>query len=89
MSGFFLSPEAEHDLDGIWLYIAHESGNLVIATDVVDKIIAAFGSMEPIHTVVEAEKTCSLACGAFKPINIQSSMKSYLTSAVHKFTFCE
>lgn len=42
MSEFRLSPEAEADLDGIWLYIARESGNLDLATRVVEKITDRF-----------------------------------------------
>lgn len=36
MSEFRLSPEAESQLDGIWLYIARESGSIDVATRVVD-----------------------------------------------------
>ena len=42
MSEFRLSPEAERELDNIWLYIARESGNIDIATRVVDKITEYF-----------------------------------------------
>ena len=42
MSEFRLSPEAEADLDGIWLHIARESGSIEIATRVVDGIVERF-----------------------------------------------
>ena len=35
MSGFRLAPEAEAELDDIWLHIARDSGNIDIATRVV------------------------------------------------------
>jgi len=34
MSEFRLSPEAEAELDGIWIHMAHESGSIDIATRV-------------------------------------------------------
>ncbi|HVY94843.1 MAG TPA: type II toxin-antitoxin system RelE/ParE family toxin [Bryobacteraceae bacterium] len=43
MSDFRLSPEAEADLDNIWLYIVRDSGNIEIATEVVERIFARFG----------------------------------------------
>ena len=42
MSEFRLSPEAEAELDGIWIRIARESGNVDIATRVVDSIAERF-----------------------------------------------
>jgi len=38
MSEFRLSPEAEAELDGIWIRIARESGSVDIATRVVESI---------------------------------------------------
>jgi len=38
MSEFRLSPEAEAELDAIWLHIARGSGSIDIATQVVEKI---------------------------------------------------
>jgi plasmid stabilization system protein ParE len=38
MAEFRLSPEAEADLDSVWLHIARESGSIEIATRVVDRI---------------------------------------------------
>jgi plasmid stabilization system protein ParE len=42
MSGFRLSPEAEAELDGIWIHIARESGSLDIATRVIETITERF-----------------------------------------------
>jgi plasmid stabilization system protein ParE len=38
MSEFRLSPEAEAELDGIWIHIAQESGSSDIATRIVESI---------------------------------------------------
>jgi plasmid stabilization system protein ParE len=37
-----LAPQARADLDEIWLYLAHESGNQAIATRVVNTITDSF-----------------------------------------------
>lgn len=42
MSGFRLAPEAEAELDDIWLHIARDSGNIDIATRVVEDITGHF-----------------------------------------------
>jgi toxin ParE1/3/4 len=42
MSGFRLAPEAEAELDDIWLYIARGSGSIDTATRVVDNISEHF-----------------------------------------------
>jgi toxin ParE1/3/4 len=42
MSEFRLSPEAEAELDGIWIHIARESGSTDIATRVVEGITERF-----------------------------------------------
>ena len=42
MSRFRLAPEAEAELDDIWLYIARASGNIDTATRVVEKITEHF-----------------------------------------------
>jgi toxin ParE1/3/4 len=42
MSEFRLSPEAEAELDGIWIYIARESGSTDTATRVVENITERF-----------------------------------------------
>jgi antitoxin ParD1/3/4/toxin ParE1/3/4 len=42
MSEFRLSPEAESELDSIWIHIARESGSTDIATRVVEGIAERF-----------------------------------------------
>ena len=42
MSEFRLAPEAEAELGDIWLHIARESGNIDIATRVIDDISEHF-----------------------------------------------
>ena len=42
MSEFHLSPEAEAELDGIWIHIARESRSSDIATGVVEGITGRF-----------------------------------------------
>lgn len=42
MSEFRLSPEAEAELDGIWIGIARESGSVDIATRVVESVTERF-----------------------------------------------
>jgi plasmid stabilization system protein ParE len=42
MAGFRLPPEAEAELDDIWLHIARDSGSTEIATRVVDAITERF-----------------------------------------------
>jgi hypothetical protein len=50
MSEFRLSPEAEADLDGIWIRMARESGSVDIATRVAEGINERFGCWPVIHT---------------------------------------
>jgi plasmid stabilization system protein ParE len=40
--GFRLLPEAEAELDGIWLYIARESGSIDTANRLIDNITDRF-----------------------------------------------
>ena len=42
MSEFRLSPEAETELDDIWLHIARASGSIDTATNVVEGIVDHF-----------------------------------------------
>lgn len=37
-----LSPQAERDLDAIWLYVAKESGRLEIADTLIDGLVERF-----------------------------------------------
>lgn len=38
MAEFRLAPEAEVELDDIWLYIARSSGNIELANRAIDRI---------------------------------------------------
>jgi toxin ParE1/3/4 len=42
MSEFRLSPEAEAELDSIWIHIARESGSTDVASRVVERITECF-----------------------------------------------
>jgi toxin ParE1/3/4 len=42
MSEFRLLPEAEAELDGIWMHLARESGSVDIATRVVESVTERF-----------------------------------------------
>jgi len=42
MGEFRLSPEAESELDSIWIYVARESGSTDTATRVVERITERF-----------------------------------------------
>ena len=37
-----VAPQAETDLDGIWLYVAKESGSMDVATRLIDAITGRF-----------------------------------------------
>jgi len=41
-AGFRLSPEAEAELDDIWLYVARESGSIEIGNRLIDSITERF-----------------------------------------------
>lgn len=42
MSRFRVSPEAEADLDDVWIYIARSSGSIDTASRVIDRITEQF-----------------------------------------------
>jgi plasmid stabilization system protein ParE len=42
MAEFRLAPEAELELDDIWLYIARSSGNIEVANRAIDRITDQF-----------------------------------------------
>jgi toxin ParE1/3/4 len=42
VSEFRVAPDAEAELDGIWLYVARESGSVELATRVVEQITERF-----------------------------------------------
>ncbi len=37
-----VSPQAEADLDGIWLYIAKDRGSMELATRLVESVVSRF-----------------------------------------------
>ncbi len=65
-----LSPEAEAELDGIWYYIAKESGSMDIADRFLDALTDRF-CLPGIHiSVAAATETCVPACVAFPSVSI-------------------
>ena len=68
MSEFRLSPEAEAELDGIWMHIALEGGSIDIATRVVESITERFWLLAryPLWGVA-ATTICGPACGVSLP----------------------
>ena len=67
MSEFRLAPEAEAELDNIWLDIARESGSIDIATRSVEKITEHFGFWRDIHIwAARGTGTCGPACAVFR-----------------------
>ena len=70
-----IAPEAEAELDGIWYYIAKESGSIEIADRVIDSVtdrfflLAAFPKWD-----AAATKICALACGALLSGSTSSSI---------------
>ena len=42
MAAFRIAPEAEFELDDIWLYIARSSGNIDVANRLIDRITDQF-----------------------------------------------
>jgi hypothetical protein len=64
MSAFRLLPEAEAELDGIWIHMACESGSIDIAN--------AFGCWPGIRTWGDGVTICAPVCAA-SPLAITSS----------------
>ena len=70
MGEFCLAPEAEADLDGIWLRIARESGSIDIANRVLDNITKRFGYWRSTPTSAAAAMIIGvLVCEASRPRN--------------------
>ena len=75
MAEIRLSPEAEAELDEIWLYIARESGSIEVATRVV-----AFGCWRYILTLDDREtRTCGQAFEASRLVSSLSFIVSRKT----------
>ena len=51
MSEFRFSPEAEAELDGIWIHIARVSGSIDIATRVVESVSERFWQLLVVRVV--------------------------------------
>jgi len=76
MSEFRLSPEAEAELDGIWLHIARASGSAETATRVVESIAERFWLLAQYPDITwdgGVAMTCVLACAVSPPTNTSSS----------------
>ena len=78
-----LSPEAEAELDGIWYYIAKESGNPDIADRFIDSLTARFyllafhpHTCSPSIPILDAAvtMTCVPQCAAFPWASTSSSI---------------
>ena len=72
MSEFRLSPEAEAELDGIWIHMARDSGSIDLATRVVEGINERFWLLAGIHTWDDGVAIWVRVCAA-SPLAIKSS----------------
>ena len=59
-----LAPEAEAELDGVWYYVAKESGSIEIADRFVDSLADRFLLLARYPISGAAVMTCALTCGA-------------------------
>lgn len=83
MSEFRLSPEAEAELDDIWIHIARESGSTDIATRVVERITERFWLLARYpYRAVAATAICAPACEVLRPTITSSS------TALWRVTWC-
>ena len=74
MSQHRLAPEAETGLDGIWRYIAQESGSIDIADRLIDTITAVFLSwLGVLIWAAGGTKICGRAC---EPSPLESTLSS-------------
>ena len=76
MSEFRLAPEAEAELDDIWLHIAHESGSTDIATGVVDKITERFWRLLARYPYLGRARRRFAACAVCRLRTTSSSIAS-------------
>ena len=77
MREFRLSPEAEADLDGIWFYVARESGSIGIASRVVENITERFWLLAQYPYLGRAATMiCGPACVALRLAIMSSSIAS-------------
>jgi hypothetical protein len=80
-----IAPSAEADLDEIWLYLVQETGNLVLATEIVDSITDKFSLLTSFHSWVEAVKPIWEVTGAASLWTITSS---FTASGTEKSKSC-
>ena len=77
MGGFRLSPEAEADLDDIWLYVARESGSIDAANRLIDSPQSVSYCWRDIRTLVgNVMPICAQVCAAFLLESTSSSTGS-------------
>lgn len=78
MAEIRISPEAEAEIDDIWLYLARESGSIDLANRIVDRIAQRFQLLtQYTHTSGAREtKTCTRACEALQRTDTLSFTKS-------------
>ena len=76
MSEFRLSPEAEAELDEIWIYIARESGSTEVANRMVESIAERFWQLARFPYMGGVTLICALACAA-SPLTITSSSTAF------------
>jgi plasmid stabilization system protein ParE len=86
MSEFRVSPEAEAELDEIWIHVAVESGNVDIATRAVESIADRFWLLarHPYCTAVETLPRCSVTNPAhdYFPMQNVAKIRFRMSSAV-------
>lgn len=72
--GYLLLPEAESDLDGIWLHIARDAGNAAAADRLLDALADRFWLLGQ-HPEIgrRRDQTCGRACAVFRLENTLSS----------------
>jgi hypothetical protein len=80
MSGFRLSPEADAELDGIWIHIASESSSIDIATRVVDDIMERFWLLARYRTSGDGATTFVRTCPVSQPMAMSSFTASRRTT---------
>ncbi len=73
MSEFLLSPEAEAELDAIWIRLARESGSTDVAARVVESIVERFGYLPGIRTLAGGVTTGWVPVCAASRLMIMSS----------------
>jgi hypothetical protein len=76
VGAFLLAPQAEADLDAVWIHLARESGNSDIATRFVDGIAERFCCWQDFRMPGEVAPTCVTISAASARTNMSSSIAS-------------